>query len=366
MYHTPQIVTDLALDGRIDAFNADLSRRAAQVRAKKDGLRNDAIGDHPRVRANARAVEEVMKQRADNFDPAAGLYSARQLEYRFAEVLEEVFPEATGLTFPIDTEVPEGARSFTISRYYHAGRPSVYRAGGAVPKVSLSRGEETFKVHHYVLGDEFSIFEQGSGQFAGLDRAARGMRAINEGLSRFASEISWTGMNAPAILGVQNHPWLAKFISPVPMNSSSTSREILRELNRITNFPSNTTRNALRPNRIRMGHSLRNYLATEPYSDESTDSILRVFVKNSPFINSEDDVEAVEELTGSGPGGADGIFAYANDRRSVSNVLVRGVTPLPIQIKGFGTEQLAYMSHGGMVMRDVASNVLAWVEGPGF
>lgn len=348
-------IADSALKARIDEYNRAMSRHS-----NEQGVRGDAAGDSPFVTGLASAFAS-MHSHQDGFDPSLSLAKARELEFKYAEVLREEFPSPNGFLFSQDSSVPAGARTHTVQRYYEAGEPTVYRAGKEIPKIDLGKGEESFNIEHYVIGDDFDIFAEMSAEFMDLNRAAEGLRVMRDALVRFANQMIWKGSAAHKLYGVLNYPWLRKFVSAQVFAPGQSTLAMVQELHRIANLPSNTSDNTFAPNAMFIGQRLYNFISTTPMSVDNSKSVLQTFLEQSPSILT---VRGAWELNAAGPGGTDGILAYRDDRLGVQNVVVAGVTPLAPESRGFERSQYAYMTHGGVIMRDVLNNVLAFVEGP--
>lgn len=301
------------------------------------------------------------KRRDSASNPSAGFHLARQLEHIYADVLREEFPVQNAFElFPIDNSVPVGARTHTVRRLYSHGSAAVYRGGQTpVPRVTLSQQEEQFPVRHYVTSFVYSLFEQLSSAFANSNMVAELLREARDILLEFANQKSWYGDANNGIYGVLNYPWLPKKIVATPFDGTATPDDVIAALNALGNFPQQNSRSTMRPDTLVMSTRIKNYLFDTPRSSGSDLSIGAWWIANNALGIKQ--ILDAWELQAVGPGGTDAILFYRRDRRGITNVIVQNVTTLPVQTLGFEDTTFGYMSHGGIVMRDVGNNILGWV-----
>lgn len=339
--------------------------RLSQNRIRFDSLVQEFRRQWPTARrVDSHSPGAAQARRFDAFDASAALFQAQQLEHRYAEVLREPAPMNNALSlFPIDSSVSPGARTHTVSRLYTDGEVKVHRAGMDVPRVGLSQQEQTFQVRHYVTSFVYDLFEALSAGFANFALVSELLRTARDVTNEFLNAMTWYGSADDGIYGVLTYPWLAKTISAVEMHAAtaSTSTQIIAELNRILNYPQENSKSTMRPNTVVMSPRLRNYIMGTPRSTTTDTSIGKWWLDNFASGKGITSIEEAQELQGVGPGGTDGILFYRRDRLGISNVIVQPFTTLPVQSQGFDNVTLCYMSHGGVIMRNVGGSILAWV-----
>lgn len=320
-------------------------------------------GNHARALPTARrdairrTDSQLQRERRDS-----GLFLARDLEHVYQEVLREEFPVPNALRlFHTDTSVAPGARTHTVRRLYGHGEVSVHRAGQDIPRVGLSQREEQFPVRHYVTSFGVDIFEQASADFANFAAAAELLREARDIMLQFLSDMTWHGYETHGIFGVLNYPWLFKRLlgAAVGPGSSLTPDQTLNLLHAIVNYPSEVSSTTFKPDTLVTSERVHNYLFNTPRTSTSDTTIGEYFLRTSKHIKT---IEVAWELQAAGPGATDGILAYRRDRLGISNVIPQGFTTLPMQQLGFDQTTYAYMSHGGVIMRNVANNILGWTS----
>jgi hypothetical protein len=346
------------LDGHLARTSTRLQARARAAKMVHDGVEGARLdGAHPLTESLHRHLADQCRR--DGVDPSVGIATARELEYVYSEILREQMPARNALQYiPVDTSVPLGARTYTIRRIYAAGRPAVHRAGQPVPTVSVGKDEHTQRVQHYVLGDQYDIFEVQAGDVAAISRVAEGLRAMRDIMADFANQATWFGIESAGIYGAVTYPWVPKYVEATPFSPAATADDMLQALNRIARYPSNTHRDVGAPNVMFMSHRIRNIIQDRRFTDGSGDTVLSAFLKSTNITQ----VIGVEEFAQTGFGGSDIIFVTRLDRLGVANVIPQGFTPLPLFERGFDREQVAYMAHGGVLMRDPIHSLVAYVS----
>lgn len=335
----------------------------AHARAHRDGRLLPALLTENRIADTARRFDAIEREtRGDSFSASAGLHMARQLEHIYAEVLREPFPLLNAWTlFPLDLTVPPGARTHTVRRVYQDGEAAVYRGGQSpIPRVGVSQQEEQFPVRHYVTSFVYSLFEQLSSQFANTALVSELLRTARDVLMEFANDKTWNGDSTNGIYGVLNYPWLPKKVVATAFDGSAAADDVLAELNDLANFPQEQSRSTFKPDTLVVSPRVRNFLMNTPRSATTDTTIGEFWLRtNSLGIKS---IEEAWELQGVGPSSTDGVLFYRRDRLGIANVLPQPFTTLPVQSMGFEDTTFAYMSHGGVIMRDVGNNILGWVD----
>lgn len=323
--------------------------------------------DYWRRRMQSR-VDAMIKSdhgRRDSFSPQAGFHFTRDLEHIYDEVLREPFPAPNALElFYVDGTVPVGNRTHTVRRVYQDGEAAFYRKGQKVQRASVSRKEQEFPIRYAVTAFGYSLFEKMSSDVANSDLHGENLRAARDILAEFLNLVFWYGHAETGMYGITNYPWLPKKVVGTAFTDDSDPRDVLAELNNIANFSHEKSLSTLQSDTLVMSPRLHNFLSTRPWSPLATDgkTILTVFLENQKRITA---VEEAWELQEVGPGSTDGIFAYKRDRRGVAVVPVGGpFNMLPPQEVGFSTDCYCWAGCGGVIMRDVGANVLAWVTPP--
>lgn len=333
----------------MDRMRMDSDTRLGEALAKEHGIRVDA------------AELARLGIRADSASTARGLYLARQLEHRYADVLREPERALNGFDLiPQDTSVPPGVKEHTVSRLYLVGDAVIYRGGNqGIPRIALSQEEEQYKVKHIADSFGLTLFERQSASFANFAHEAELLRGARTIAMRYANRLIWDGSSVHKILGVLTYPWLPKRLIATPFDGTADPDDVLGALNRLANYPSRTSDGTMRPDTVCWTEAVHNYLSNTRLGSFSDRTILEHwFATNSLGIKKAD---IVWELRAKGPGSTDGILFYRKHKDSIANVLVQPFTTTPVQHSVMEDVTYCYMSIGGIIMRDVGNNILGWV-----
>ncbi len=317
------------------------------------------------LRMDAKQIRQMRdtmnRQRLDSMAPGQGFHMARQLEHIYDEVLREEFPPTNAMSMiPVDGSVPVGARTHTVRRISQQGEAVVHRGNAPVPRVSVSQEEESFPVHHYTIGIGFDVFELAASDFANSRLRQELQDASQVVMQEFLNEKTWFGDEAHNIYGVLNYPWTPKRVLPLAATASADTDAMLAQFNAAANFAHEESKTVYSPNALIVSPRLYRYMSTTRITGSVSDTtILEFFKKANPRIQT---VEEAWEMQGRGPGGTDIMFFCRRDRRSIANVIPQGFTMLPVQQNGFEFLIPCYMSHGGVVQRDVLNNLVCYIE----
>jgi len=315
------------------------------------------------------AMEEMKSGRRDapsSFNPNSGMHLQRELEYQTGEVFREVYPLLNSFTlFGEDGSTPPGATTVKAARIHQHGEAKFHGLTGTdVPMVGNTKQEQTWPVRYMAAGFRYSAFERMADNFANSNMIAENLRTCRDIIQRFANEVNWFGNVAANIHGIIDYPYLPQKTVATAFQDASSSNDIMSELTRFVNFPSNNSGARFAPNRLVMSPRLRNYLfARDRNATSASDkSIGEVFLSRQRFIK---EIDEAQELQGSAPGGLDYMLAYRDDRMGIERRPVGGMfNVLPPQEKGFDTVVYCWAGTGGIRMLEPGHNILGIVTPP--
>jgi hypothetical protein len=324
--------------------------------------RHDAVARYSR-RMDAITIPAMLTAKGIRMDAfeGGGVHLPRQLEHIHTRVLEEKHPVPNGLSmFRTGSSVPPGARTHTVRRFFDDGEVAVYRNGSDIPRVGVAQAEEEFVVRHYVTSMETDHFELLSSNFANTSEEERKTRSARKVMELFLNRMTWgIGPNdAHNIYGVINYPWLAKKVAAVPFIETTAVNDILKELREAADFPEEESDSVFMPNRMATTSRVRNFLMQKRLGSVNDTTIGQFFIATNAHINA---IEEAWELKGIAGDDVDGILFWNDSEDGVSNEIVQSMTALPMQSFGFRNITFWYMSHGGVIMRDVGGNLLLLV-----
>ena len=332
----------------------DTRRVDAALRAVMEARGNQAEG-----RLDDASVS-LQSDRIDAANPSAAIALARELEFIYSEVLREERPIRSAMQlFDVDGRVPAGAKTHTIRRIEGSGEAEWYRGGMKVPLVGIGRDEETFNVRHAVIGADLDFFSAQSDAYAGISEYAEKIREMRDAMDEFMNIAAWRGSATNRVLGILNYPWLRKRKVSTAFTTITTDAQFATTLDAIYDMVNEILdRNPGMAANLRFITSprFRRYMAQNKHPTTQM-TLLSKVLEGLPNISS---IEEAPELQGTGAGGEDQVLIVPRGVKSPKLVIPTGFTMMPLQVTnyGFTRSQAAYMSTGGVVMRDVLRSAL--------
>lgn len=306
-------------------------------------------------------------QRRDSQSANAGVNLARDLEYAFSDVLrEEYAPNSAFQHFFIDSSVPEGYEFMRITRLYRSGEVQEISGSETVQvsaSVKISAQEERFPIRHYATSTKYSIFQQMADRVrkSNYSQIAEELRAGREILTEHANYRTWYGNPQSGQYGVLNYPWIEKYTLSTAFSDAASWEDVKDALSRFVSRPFIQSKTTQRPDTLLVSPRVYELLYRKTKSSGSSEiSVAKWFLENN--TSGIRKIDFAHELTGVGPGGYDVMIAYRRDRNSIANNIINPFGRLPLQLMGLTYFNFLYMSHGGVIMRNVLGNVIGYVD----
>lgn len=362
------------INGQISAFNMQghsitvrwdsNHRHADSVLTERTGANTSAaamVRERLREKVGRRTDSRLDKiRRADAASASSGFYFARELEYIYAQVAETPYPDMDGWTLFNRVNIDPGKKTHTFRRVVRSGDASLYVGGNDIPDVSAARTETSYLQHTIATSFSWDMFEAMASGDPGSDYVREGMTAADRALNEYGDHLIWHGSAGAKFYGVLNTPKLPVRFASVAFDGTASVDDVLAALNSYANHARIVSKGAMRPDSCVMGLRPYAYLAETRMGTVSDTTILEYWLRtNSAGIRS---VEQSWHLDGTGTGGRCGILFYRKDAQTgIQNTIGAGFTMLPVQQQVFMNRVYFYMRLGGIVMRDVGNQLLAWV-----
>lgn len=241
---------------------------------------------------------------------------ARQLEYVKARTYDIEFGRLKSLQFiPLDTSAPEGAESITY-RQWSEVEAAVVVANMAddLPQVEVFAAEFTSPVKSLASSYQWSIQDIRRAAMAGTNFDLRKARAARMSIDRRIDEVGANGIPEANTTGFLSNA--AVPINPFPNAgawSGLTAEEILENLNDIVQSIVDATNEIEQPNTLILPTAEFGLVAQTPMlGGNGTDTILTVFLRNSPYITQ---VDQWSKLNTAGAGSVPRVVAYDRSER---------------------------------------------------
>lgn len=302
--------------------------------------------------------------RRDSATVNAGIFGSRDLEHNDPVPIRELFPKLTGLNiFKANARgIKFGAKTWRRKRIQEFGEPIVFGSQGKdVPKVKLRSSEETGIVLNYVLGIEYSLFDEAAAGFANVSLVADNWAAAERRMAKFVSDKSLDGSEEDKLVGVLNHEWFTRLSFATTFKVGGDGPAMLETLEKIVTATVEKIagHEQLAPNNLWVSPRLYVTLSrTTVYPSGDTKTVLEKFKERNPGIK----INQGQDLTGRGFEGRDVILAVNDSIESGSNQVINEFTALPLETHSFMREQDGYFTHAGLRSDYPVGNVIAEVN----
>lgn len=323
-------------------------------------LEDAARGAYEKIRRDA-----ARKTRRDAADTNAGIFGSRELEHKDPVPIRELFPQLVGLNiFKADARgIKFGAKTWRAKRLQEFGEPKVFGTQGKdVPKVKLRSSEETGRVLYYVLGIEYSLFDEAAAGFANVSYVSELIAAAERRMAKFASDMTLHGSVQHELLGILNNPYFTKLSLGTTYKINGDGEAMLEGLEVIVTATTERLAGNEQLEITDLWLSPRVYVAcakTTVYPNADTKTVLEKFKERNPGV----EVHKGQDLTGIGATEMqDCILAVNNSIESGSNQVVRDFTMLPLEKNSFMRSQDGFMAHAGVRSDYPVGNVVAFVN----
>lgn len=343
---------------------------------KFDPVRAERAIARGMMRAPMSNIEETLKAYRQKLDEVAvatgvsrkddGFHMARELESIKAELLEEKFPAFNALNiFPVGPSLPVGARTVTQRRISKQGAAAIYRAGHNIPRVNVSKVEESIKVVHVASSFGMDLFERQSAGFASSSLDAELRKAARFAIEQKINELLWYGDDDAMLYGILNNPYLQKVALPstISFDGNTAADTVIAAFTSYWGYARRNSKQVFGPDSCAISEQAFQYLQRTPRSTTTDTSILKWLLENTPGLKK---IIPVWELQSVGPsiGGAasDGILFFRDDPMAIEVQMVNGMQMLPEQQDGFQFSTACWESTAGVWMKDAGNNLLLWVD----
>lgn len=321
-----------------------------------DGERWHDAGAAPTSTVHADAVEYRTEEKQPMFrrDVVDNAFVARQLEFvRAAALAPAEVPLKSRSLVPTDNSVPEGALTHTYRQWKMTGS-AAFIADKADDLPTVETGSEEHSVRMHLIGDsyEYSHQELLNAQFAQVPLDQRMALAARRAIELKIEEVAKSGDAGHGLLGFFNQSGTAEYELPTDGTDSSAlwskkdSAKICRDLSGMADSVYYGTNETEVPDTIVLPVEAFKLIANTPYSEESPDTILTTFLRNSQMIRTIVPWSAAEYA------GAEGVGRAVCYRRS-NEVLVHLISEfqqLPIEVRGLKYVVPCIARSGGVVV----------------
>lgn len=289
---------------------------------------------------NAREAKYI-ENSSSNFDSAESIFFARQLDYVRSKILEvPKAPLNAFRVFPVQTEVPKGARTAYQRIYDSYGMAEIIsNYADDLRRVDILGAEVPVKVVD--VGDSYgySVNEIRNAQYARTNLQLYKAQAARRAIDQKLNSIAWKGDTAHNVTGFLNNPNITTVLLPATGTGGSTqikdktANQIVADFNEIINTIPQATNQVEQADTILMSTAIYDYIATTAYNSNNNDTtILEFLQKVHPEIKKERWLK-VGELSGAGANDTDMIVAGKFQPDYVKFEIPNRFEQMPVQMR---------------------------------
>lgn len=308
--------------------------------------------------------------RADALGPG-GPGFPRDFEFVRSRMFEERRQPLTGLaSFPVDTEVPLGARSYIARRSLGSGEAQIYRGGDEFPRARTTIDEESHGIVYIVCAVETNWIEQLTLDWAGIRQYDQDLRLAYRLVDERMNRIVWYGDPASDVYGVLNYPSLnSAVITGITFNDAAVPEDLASLIADIIATPEIRSNGTYGANVMMVSPRLRQFLFSRKHSTQGgTDLTIGAYIllqQSSQFPGGGGirEIRSAPELAGAGPNGEDAIVLFRDDRDTIQHVMPQAPTTLPVFRSSVMNETtVVFAATGGIDMTELGNVFVAYVQ----
>lgn len=292
-----------------------------------------------------------------------------ELEFMRVRELEQIRAPLNAVRlFTPDRSVPIGAQEHGWFRRVGRGEAVVTRGDTQnYGHAQTGRVKETRPVIYVVCSVRQTYFEMLATDYAGIPQYAADLRQAYQLVDERVNDILWNGFTPAQVFGALNHPLLLKMALNVTIGGSGTSspQAIAAAVQMLIDYPANLSGDTMGPTILAVSPRVYRYIAQTQYAAGQNTTILQWILQGQDATNGIRDIVKVQELTGIGPAGEDGMLAFRQDVDSLANVEVMPTRTMPVyQATAMSWLTLVVAATAGVAMPNVGNNILGLVRAP--
>lgn len=309
------------------------------------------------------------KMRFDSVEKAS-VFFARELDYIKTQTYDVEHPEMTALAlFPVTSEVPEGAESFTYYSYDKTGMAMIINNYATdLPRADVKGEQHTGSVKS--LGDSYgySVQEMRASRMAGKSLDVRKGASARYAMDYAVNKIAWAGDKKNKLVGILSEDNdIPKYVLSVVVVDGKEHTEfiykdanqILDDINGMQKYISKITKNVEKPDTLVLPSDVYIDLATRRIPDTET-TILKFLMDHAPYLKEIREANELQaESTDINPTGSNVMFLFTNDEKKLSLEIPMHFYQYPLQEKGLEIEIPCEQRVAGMVIYYPLSALLA-------
>lgn len=291
----------------------------------------------------------------------ASVFFARELDFVKTQTYDVEHPEMTALNlFPVSSEVPEGAESFTYYSYDKTGMAKIINNYATdLPRADVKGKPNTGYVKS--VGDSYgySVQEMRASRMANKSLDVRKGESARYAMDYAVNKIAWAGDEENGLVGIlsPNNDIPKYILSTVTYNGKERTEfryksadQILEDINGMQKYVSQITKNVEKPDTLVLPSHVYIDLATRRIPDTDT-TVLKFIMDNAPYLKEIREANELQaESVDINPTGSNVALLFTNNERKLSLEIPMHFYQYPLQEKGLEIEIPCEQRVAGMVI----------------
>jgi hypothetical protein len=274
------------------------------------------------------------------WDADGAFFFARQLEHIKARSYDVKYAELKArMLFPVSNDGGHGVNHITYRTYDQAGAARIINAyADDLPRADVAGQETTIPVRSVGISYGYNLDEIQSSQLTGAGLDQRRANAARRATEQTVNSVAFFGDGASGLPGLFDNPNIPTGTVVDPGSGTEwvnkTPDQILFDINDLFADIFETTQMVEQGDTLLLPPAQWAYIMSTPRATNSDTTIGQYVAQNSPFLNSIDDIIAVNECA------ADNNPEFANDvmvayRRDPDALQLE----IPVELEYMATQQ---------------------------
>lgn len=290
-------------------------------------------------------------------DDLGTAFFKRELEIIKAQSYDVIYPDLPARSlFPVNNEGGTGVTSITYQSFDMTGKAKIINGGAKdLPRADAGGREITNPVRELGIAYGWNVKEIAASARAGRSIDRQRSNAANRAIEEAVNDIAFNGNVEHGLPGFLSNPDIP--IGPatdigggVTEWSSKTPVQIYEDCTALLKSIFINSKMAERPDTLLLPPTQWSILIETRMADGTDTTIAQFLVKNSPYLNSLDDIIPVNELAGAGTGGVDIMVAYTRRPDKLQLEIPAEMQYLPAQEQGLEMVVPGWLSICGVVI----------------
>lgn len=247
----------------------------------------------------------LQSHQAGYLDADGAVFFQRQLEHIKSKSYDVRYAELKARTlFPVTNEAGPGVNTITYRTYDQAGAAKIISAyADDLPRADIAGKETTVPVRSVGISYGYNLDEIQSAQLTGMPLEQRRANSAMRSVEQTINTVAFFGdaeHNLPGFFSNPNIP-SGNVVDPGSGTEwvNKTPDQILFDINDAFADVFETTKMVESANTLLLPPSQWSYIMSTPRSANSDTTIAMYVVQNSPYLNSLDDIIAINECQAS-------------------------------------------------------------------